>query len=60
MIDGIHRGVGVFFIVVIDELHGNLRIGGGVEGIALAQELFPQLLIVFDNAVVDGDHIAVV
>ena len=60
MVDGVHRGVGVFFIVVIDELHGHFRIGGGVEGIALAQELFPQLLIVFDNAVVDGDHIAVI
>ena len=60
VIDGIHRGVGVFFIVVIDELHSHFRIGGGVEGIALAQELFPQLLIVFDNAVVNGDHIAVV
>ena len=60
MVDGVHRGVGVLFVVVVNELDGHLRIGGGVEAVALPGQLFPQLLIVFDNAVVNGHHIAVI
>ena len=60
VIDGVHRCVGVFFVIVVDELYGYLGIRVGVEVVALAQQLVPELLIVFDDAVVDGYHVPVV
>ena len=60
MVDGIHRSVGIFFIVVVDEFEGYLRVRGGIEGIAVSQELLSKLLVVFNDAVVNAHHVAVI
>ena len=56
-VDGAHF---VFFVVVINELDNGLRIRVGVEGIVIPEELLPNFLMIFKNAVVYGDHVAVV
>ena len=55
--DSVHRPDFVLFVVVIDEFYHNFRIGFGIEAVVMAQELRFQLHIVFDNTVVDTDHV---
>ena len=59
MAQSIGRSMLVFFIVVVNQLNGNLGISLRIEGIAVMQQLFLQLLIVFDNTVVYGNYIAI-
>ena len=56
-VDGPHF---IFFIVVIYELDEHFRVRLGIEGIAVMQELFLDLAIVFDDAVVDTHDAAVI
>ena len=59
MAQSIGRSMLVLFIVVVNQLNGNLGISLRIEGIAVMQQLFLQLLIVFDNTVVYGNYIAI-
>ena len=56
-IDGPHF---IFLIVVIYELDEHFRVRLGIEGIAVMQEFFLDLAIVFDDAVVDAHDAAVI
>ena len=56
-VDGPHF---IFFIVVIYELDEHFRVRLGIKGIAVMQELFLDLAVVFDDAVVDTHDAAVV
>ena len=56
-VDGPHF---VFFIVVIYELDEHFRVRLGIEGIAVMQEFFLDLAVVFDDAVVDSHDAAVI
>ena len=59
MAQSIGRSMLVFFIVVVNQLNGNLGISLRIEGVTVMQQLFLQLLIVFDNTVVYGNYIAI-
>ena len=59
MAQSISRSMLVFFIVVVNQLNGNLGISLRIEGVTVMQQLFLQLLIVFDNTVVYGNYIAI-
>ena len=56
-IDGPHF---IFFIVVIYELDEHFRVRLGIEGIAVIEELFLDLAVVLDDAVVDTHDAAVI
>ena len=58
--DRFDRQLRILLVVVVDHLDRDLGIGLGVERIALLDELFALLLIILDDAVMDGDDIAVV
>ena len=60
VVDGIHGGVGILFVVIIHQFDGHFRVRAGIEGVALPQELFLQLLIIFNDAVMDADNKSVV
>ena len=60
VVDGVHRGALIFFVVVIHQLDGHFRVRGGVEGVALADQFVLQLLVVFNDAVVHAHHVAVI
>ena len=60
MVDGVHRGALVFLVVIIDELHRHLGVGGGIKAVALFGQLVFQLLVVLDDAVVHRHHVHVV
>ena len=55
--DRVDRSLSVLFIVVVHEVDGDLGIGLAVELIALLQELILDFLEVFDDAVVNRDHL---
>ena len=59
MAQSIGRSMLVLFIVVVNQFNGNLGISLRIEGIAVMQQLFLQLLIVFDNTVVYSNYIAI-
>ena len=59
MAQSIGRSMLVLFIVVVNQFNGNLGISLRIEGITVMQQLFLQLLIVFDNTVVYGNYIAI-
>ena len=59
MAQSISRSMLIFFIVVVNQLNGNLGISLRIEGVAIVHQLFLQLLIVFDNTVVYGNYIAI-
>ena len=56
-VDRVHRPQRVLLAVVVDQLDGHLRVRLGIEYVALADQLLAQLLIVFDDAVVNADDI---
>ena len=56
--DGVHRADLVFLIVVIHQLDHDLGIGIAVKPVAVAQQLFLELAVIFDDAVVDAHHVA--
>ena len=58
--DGAQRAFPILFIVVVNEFDDALGIGLGVELIAVSLELVPDLLIVFDDTVVDTDDRVVI
>ncbi len=60
MVDGIHRGMLILLIVIIDELDGHFGICGGIKGISLPHQLILQLLIILYNAVVNADYVVIV
>ena len=60
MVDGIHRGALVFLIIIVNEFYSHFRVCLRVKGIALSQQLILQLLIILNNAVVNGDDISIV
>ena len=55
--DGVHGADFVLFIIVIHQLDHDLRIRVAVELVSVPQELFPKLLVVLDDAVVDAHHL---
>ena len=50
----------VFLVVIIHQLHSNLRICGRIKRISPAEELLLQLLVILDNAVMHSCHISVI
>ena len=60
MVDGIHRSVLVFLVIVIDELHCHFGICGRIELIVLAKKLILQFLIILNNTIVNADHISII
>ena len=55
--DGIDRAELIFFIVIVDQLDDDFGIRLGIEAVVVAKQLGFQLDIVFDDAVVDADHV---
>ena len=51
--DRVHRTDLVFLVVVVHQLHGHFRVRIAVEGIPVPQQLFLQLGIILDDAIVD-------
>ena len=60
MVDGIHRSMLVFLVIVIDELHCHFGICGRIELIVLAKKLILQFLIILNNTIVNADHISII
>ena len=60
VVDGVHRGALVFLVVIVDEFHRHLGVGGGIKAVALFGQLVFQLLVVFDDTVVHRHHVHVV
>ncbi len=55
----ISRCMVILFIVIVNQLNGDLGVRLGIKGIAVMQQLFLQLLIVFDNTVMHCHHVAI-
>ena len=60
MVDGIHRSMLIFLVIVIDELHCHFGICGGIELIVLAKKLILQFLIILNDTIVNTDHISII
>ena len=59
MVDGIHRSMLVFLVIVIDELHCHFGVCGRIELIALAKKLILQFLVILNDTIVNTDHISI-
>ena len=60
MVDGIHRSMLIFLVIVIDELHCHFGICGRIELIALAKKLILQFLVILNNTIVNTYHISII
>ena len=60
MVDGIHRSMLVFLVIVIDELHCHFGVCGRIELIVLAKKLILQFLIILNDTIVNADHISII
>ena len=60
MVDRVHRRMLILLIVIIDQLDRNLCIRIRIEVISLVLQLFPQLLVIIDNSIVDTNYIPVI
>ena len=56
----LNRRSAVFLVVIIHQLHSNLRICGRIKRISPAEKLLLQLLVILDNAVMHSCHISVI
>ena len=54
--DGVHRAHLVLFIIVVHQLNDHFRVRLAVKYVAVLQQLFPQLRIIFNNSIVDTHH----
>ena len=60
MVNGVHRRSFVFFVIIIHQFHCDFRIRRGIKLISLAQKLFLQFLVIFDDPVMNRHNIPVV
>ena len=60
MVDGIHRSMLVFLVIVIDELHCHFGVCGRIELIVLAKKLILQFLIILNDTIVNAHHIPII
>ena len=60
MVDGIHRSMLIFLVIVIDELHCHFGVCGRIELIVLAKKLILQFLIILNDTIVNADHISII
>ena len=56
----LNRRSAVFLVVIIHQLHSNLRICGRIKRISPAEKLLLQLLVILDTAVMHSCHISVI
>ena len=50
----------IFLVVVIDGLDADFGVGIRIEGVALADHLLTELLVVLDDSVVNTDYVVVI
>ena len=60
MVDGIHRSMLIFLVIVIDELHCHFGVCGRIELIVLAKKLILQFLIILNDTIVNANHISII
>ena len=60
MVDGIHRSMLVFLVIVINELHCHFGICGRIELITLTKKLILQFLVILNNTIVNTNHISII
>ena len=60
MVDGIHRSMLVFLVIVIDELHCHFGVCGRIELIVLAKKLILQFLVILNDTIVNTYHISII
>ena len=60
MVDGIHRSMLIFLVIVIDELHCHFGVCRRIELIALAKKLILQFLVILNDTIVNTDHISII
>ena len=58
-VDGVDGPDLIFFVVIVDQLDHDLRVGLTVEGIVMSQQLFLQLFVILDDPVVNPDYVGV-
>ena len=60
MIQCVHRGAQILLVVIVNQLDCHFRIRLGAEGIPLLGELLPELLIIFNNAVMYRNDVFII